>query len=181
MTSTDPGRDPGRAHGRELDVVLRPAYSGDLTELGELHWAARVAAVPTMPPPAHPRAEVIAHFAALDLAAPGVEAWVAEDDRGLVGFAVVREDWLEHLYVRPEAQSEGVGSALLGLVQGLRPRGFGLWVFESNAPARRFYARHGLVEVERTDGSDNEERSPDIHVVWRGARAAVRGAAAGEP
>jgi chorismate mutase len=36
-------------------------------------------------------------------------------------------------------------------------------------PAREFYARHGLVELERTDGSANEERQPDVKMVWPGA------------
>ena len=29
-------------------------------------------------------------------------------------------------------------------------------------PARAFYARRGLVELERTDGSGNEEKAPDV-------------------
>jgi chorismate mutase len=58
---------------------------------------------------------------------------------------------------------------LLDVVKSLRPDGFCLWVFESNAPARRFYARRGLVELERTDGSANEERSPDVRLAWPGA------------
>ena len=39
-------------------------------------------------------------------------------------------------------------------------------MFESNAPARAFYARHGLVEREHTDGSENEERAPDLRMAW---------------
>lgn len=37
-----------------------------------------------------------------------------------------------------------------------------------NTPARAFYARHGLVELERTDGSGNEERTPDLKMAWPG-------------
>ena len=33
----------------------------------------------------------------------------------------------------------------------------------------RFYRRHGLVDLERTDGSANEERAPDIRMAWPGA------------
>jgi chorismate mutase len=43
-----------------------------------------------------------------------------------------------------------------------------LWVFESNRPARTFYARRGLVELERTDGSGNEEKAPDVRMAWPG-------------
>jgi chorismate mutase len=62
-----------------------------------------------------------------------------------------------------------VGSALLDLAKTRRPDGFCLWVFEVNHPARGFYARRGLVELERTDGSANEERAPDIRMAWPGA------------
>jgi hypothetical protein len=64
-------------------------------------------------------------------------------------------------------------------VKTLRPDGFGLWVFTSNTPARAFYAGHGFVETERTDGSDNEEHAPDVRMEWRpsgGAAGTVGGA-----
>ena len=66
---------------------------------------------------------------------------------------------------RPD-RARASARALLDLAKSLRPDGFGLWVFETNAGARRFYERHGLVEVERTDGSDNEERAPDVRMAW---------------
>jgi ribosomal protein S18 acetylase RimI-like enzyme len=77
------------------------------------------------------------------------------------------DTWLDDLYVAPRRAGRGIGSALLDLAKALRPGGFGLWVFEMNGPARRFYERHGLVPVERTDGSGNEERAPDVRYAWR--------------
>ena len=56
------------------------------------------------------------------------------------------------------------------MVKAQRPRGFALWVFESNERARAFYRRHGLVELEHTDGADNMERSPDLRMAWPGRR-----------
>jgi chorismate mutase len=41
-------------------------------------------------------------------------------------------------------------------------------VFEMNTPARAFYERHGLLELERTDGRGNEEKCPDIKMAWPG-------------
>jgi chorismate mutase len=76
--------------------------------------------------------------------------------------------WLDHLFVHPEHLDAGIGSVLIELVKSLRPDGFSLWVFESNTGARRFYARHGLVELERTDGSGNEEKAPDVRMAWSG-------------
>jgi GNAT superfamily N-acetyltransferase len=136
--------------------------------VADIFLAARAAAFPAMPPLIHPPDDVRAFFGRFDLTAPDREFWVAEDGRGIVGFAEVKGDWLDDLYVRPDAQGEGIGSVLLDLVKSLRPGGFSLWVFESNAPARAFYATYDLVERERTDGSGNEEKSPDIRMEWPG-------------
>ena len=70
---------------------------------------------------------------------------------------------------RSRLAGQGIGSALLDLVKQQRPDGFCLWVFEMNTPARDFYTRRGLVELEHTDGSGNEERAPDIKMAWPGA------------
>ena len=56
----------------------------------------------------------------------------------------------------------GIGSALLAVAKRERPQGLRLWAFQTNTGARRFYERHGFVEVRRTDGRDNEERAPDV-------------------
>ena len=93
---------------------------------------------------------------------------MAEAD-GPVGLRHVEDDWLDDLYVAARRGPGRVGSALLDLVKALRPGGFCLWVFESNTPARAFYRKHGLVELERTDGSANEERAPDVRMAWPGA------------
>ena len=97
------------------------------------------------------------------------DVWVAVSGDRVVGYARCTPTWLDDLYVLPGAQGRGIGSALLDRVKAERPDGFGLWVFETNGPARDFYARHGFVELERTDGSANEEQSPDIKMVWPGS------------
>lgn len=152
------------------DLLLRPAVPDDLPDVAELFLAARAAAVPAMPPVVRPPEEVRAFVAGWDLSRPAErEVWLAEDDLGPAGFAVLKRDWLDALYVAPDRQGTGVGSALLELVQARRPEGFDLWVFASNAPARGFYHRHGLLELEHTDGADNEEGAPDVHMAWTGA------------
>jgi GNAT superfamily N-acetyltransferase len=95
------------------------------------------------------------------------EVWVAEPDAGVVAFAAIEGDLLGHLYVHPDAQSRGIGSALLDVVKRERPNGFRLWVFQRNEGARRFYERHGCTLVALTDGSGNEEREPDALYEWR--------------
>ncbi|QIX26374.1 GNAT family N-acetyltransferase [Nocardioides sp. JQ2195] len=147
------------------ELSLRPATDDDLPAIATLYERARGAAVPQMPPPVHTSAQIRAWVVSWNL--DEREVWVAEADRP-VGFLALTEGWLESLYVEPSAQRSGVGSALLEVARSRRPQGFALWVFETNAPAREFYRRHGLIELECTDGADNEERSPDIRMAWPG-------------
>ncbi|WP_067438415.1 GNAT family N-acetyltransferase [Nocardioides jensenii] len=155
------------------ELTLRPAATDDLPGIAALYERVRAAAVPVMPPVVHSSQEIHDHVTGWDLGAGfdlgGRQVWVAETDR-LVGFATFTQTWLDSLYVEPAAQGAGVGSALLELVLGMRPDGIALWVFESNEPARSFYRRHGFVELEHTDGSENEERSPDLRMAWPGKR-----------
>lgn len=146
-------------------LSLRLATSEDLPSVAEIHLAARDAA--PMPPGIHPPDEVRAWVGGWDLARCAV--WLALNDGVPVGYAQLTSTWLDGLYVLPSAQRAGVGSTLLEHAKRERPDGFGLWVFEMNAPARRFYRAHGLVELERTDGATNEEREPDVKMVWPGA------------
>jgi putative acetyltransferase len=112
-------------------------------------------------PSLHTPAEDIVFFS--DIVRSGCWMAVAEAVGGeLVGFCVVRAGWVEHLYVRPGYQGQGVGGALLSRAMAENEGELLLWVFEENTGAQRFYARAGFYEIERTDGSDNEERAPDI-------------------
>jgi chorismate mutase/GNAT superfamily N-acetyltransferase len=151
------------------DLTLRPGDASDVAEVAELYIATRRASLPAMPAPVHDDAAIRAWFA--DLAPAdrpgGKEIWIAEDEE-ILGFAVLDAGWLDSLYVGPQHQARGIGTALLDLVKAQRPGGFALWVFASNTRARGFYHRHGLVELEHTDGSANEERAPDVRMAWPG-------------
>ena len=148
------------------DLTVRLAEVEDLDAVAMLFTRTR--AVAAMPPSVHTAADDRAWVASWDLSAR--EVWLALDpDDRLLGFAYLHDCFLEALYVAPEAAGTGVGSVLLDLVKTRCPDGFELWVFEMNDPARRFYARHGLVVVERTDGSANEEREPDLRLRWQPA------------
>jgi GNAT superfamily N-acetyltransferase len=145
-------------------VALRPAGLEDADAVAAIHLDARASA--PMPPGIHTDDEVRAWLAGRLRAD---EVWIAETEGVPAAYARFTDTWLDDLYVAPEHAGQGLGSALLDVVKARLPDGFGLWVFETNAPARAFYARHGLVEVERTDGSANEEREPDVRMEWRPA------------
>jgi GNAT superfamily N-acetyltransferase len=83
------------------------------------------------------------------------------------GYALLRGDELSHLFVHPDAIGMGIGHALFEHVKTCRPGGFDFWVFQQNNRARRFYEAHGAVAVEFTDGSGNEEKTPDVRYEWR--------------
>jgi len=148
------------------EFTLRPVGPADLLEIAELHIRVRDAAYPSMPRTIHPPHEARAWVAGWDLSVFSV--WVADAGGAFLGYARFDDVWLDDLYVDPAAQGTGVGSALLDLVKAHRPSGFCLWVFESNTPARRFYEARGLVELEHTDGSGNEEKEPDLRMAWPG-------------
>ncbi|CUR61753.1 putative GCN5-related N-acetyltransferase [metagenome] len=148
------------------DLVLRAATHDDLPVLAEVHLASRAGAGDAFPPGAHTDDEVRAWVGGWDLGAYDVQVAVLAGRT--VGYSRSTATWLDDLYVVPDAQGHGVGTALLRRVLDGHPDGVGLWVFESNLAARDFYARQGFVALERTDGSANEEGAPDIKLVWPG-------------
>ena len=96
----------------------------------------------------------------------GQEVLVAESEGRIAGFLSLEGNLVSNLYVRPEAQSCGLGAALLAQAKARRPEGLRLWVFEPNAGAIRFYEREGFRTLERTDGQGNEEKVPDRLMGW---------------
>jgi ribosomal protein S18 acetylase RimI-like enzyme len=149
-------------------VELRPARPDEKDALARLFQRARDGWTFVSPVPD----EVLPKIAD-DLFERHEEVWLAEEGDVLLGFLAIRRSrrngWevLEKLYVDPEAQSRGVGTALLDQAKALRPEGFVLWVFQKNEAARRFYERHGFVLARLTDGADNMEHEPDALYEWR--------------
>jgi GNAT superfamily N-acetyltransferase/chorismate mutase len=145
------------------EVAIRRADEGDAEAVASVYLTARGAA--PMPPPVH-TPDAVRYWLAGRLQED--EVWVAEADGAVTAYLRLTDAWLDDLYVAPGHAREGIGSALLDLAKAQRPGGFCLWVFEQNQPAREFYRRHGLIELESTDGSANEERTPDVRMAWPG-------------
>jgi putative acetyltransferase len=97
---------------------------------------------------------------------PACQVWGAEKQSKLVGIIAFREDWIDQLYVLPDAQGRGVGSDLLEIAQEAFPM-LNLWTFQCNARARRFYELNGFVALRETNGADNEEKEPDVLYRWK--------------
>jgi len=143
-------------------VELRRARPDDADAVADVYLASF--ATLTFLPHLHTDDETRAWIAEHVL--PQHEVWVAKTDAGVVGMAVLSERVLEHLYVAPDAQNRGVGSALLAKAKERRPTGFTLWTFQANESARRFYERHGFRALQFTDGEGNEEKTPDVQYGW---------------
>lgn len=147
--------------------AIRRGRAGDARGAADLYLRAREAALRagSIPPGVHDDDDVRGYFASHIV--EDCELWVAEQDGALVGILVLDGEFVDQLYVEPGLTGRGIGSALLAVAKRERPQGLRLWTFQTNAGARRFYERHGFVEVRRTDGRDNEERAPDVLYAYR--------------
>ena len=156
------------------DVTIRRAGLLDAGEMAEVWIRSYAAALPTVRR-AHTDDEVRDWFAAVVV--PRYEAWVAVDGEALVGLMVLGKTEIEQLYLAPAWRGRGIGDRFIELAKLRRPGGLALWTFQVNQPAQRFYERHGFAAVRRTDGSDNEEREPDMRYVWPSGAVAGQGLA----
>jgi GNAT superfamily N-acetyltransferase len=145
-------------------IGLRRAAFADMEAVAHLNRHVRKICFPYLPD-LHTPEQDLAFFR--NEVFPASEIWLAESGNELVGFAAVSEGWLDHLYVDPAWHGRGVGSALLRMAKEGNVR-LDLWTFQRNAQARRFYEHRGFRLVEMTDGSDNEEQTPDVHYRWLG-------------
>ncbi len=137
---------------------VRPLVAADVDVVCAVFRRSRAAAMPWLPVLHTPEED--AHFFTREIETSA--SWGADSDGNLLGFALRRDGWLNHLYIDPPSWRSGIGTALLDLV--CAEATVELWVFAQNEVARRFYAAHGFAEVERTDGSGNEERASDIRL-----------------
>ncbi|MBM1169895.1 GNAT family N-acetyltransferase [Microvirga arabica] len=142
--------------------VLRHASSDDMKAVAQLHRHVRRTCLPYLPE-LHTPQEDLAFFEGHVF--PSSTIRLAENEGRLIGFAVSKQDWLDHLYVDPTWHGRGVGLALLTAARQ-DAQELNLWTFQANLQARRFYESYGFRLVELTDGSGNEERTPDAHYQW---------------
>ncbi len=77
-----------------------------------------------------------------------MEIWVAELDDKVVGWGAIRGDHLEGLYTNPKCASRGIGTGLLGLLEGLmRERGILSVQADASSNAEDFYLRRGYERI----------------------------------
>lgn len=143
--------------------MFREAVASDAPAIATLHRVSREAAMPWLPV-IHSPEEVVEFFRNRVL--PSQTVIVADKMGQMAGFAAYADGWLNHLYVAPDAWRDGIGSQMLRQAQAASDV-LQLWTFQRNHTARAFYARFRFEEVEFTDGRRNEEKTPDVRMIWR--------------
>jgi GNAT superfamily N-acetyltransferase len=94
------------------------------------------------------------------------EVTLAEDGHGVIAFLARQDEEVRLLYVRPDRLSSGAGTQLIEAAQASGVAALELWCFQANTRARRFYEARGFCAVRFTDGTHNEEKTPDVRYRW---------------
>ena len=147
-------------------ISIRPAPPADWDEIARVFSASlrSMAFLPQL------YSEEEEHWFITNIIARDCTVSVAEMDGTIVGFLALEghDIWnlkIRLLHVGPDHFGQGAGTALLRDVTDRESGPFHLWCFQANDGARRFYERHGFQAAEFTDGSQNEEKLPDIRYV----------------
>lgn len=147
----------------EDPLTLRPVGPKDTQAVGDIFLAALAGMTYLHVPYTEDETRTFIR----DVLLPLNEVWVAEDGGRLIGFVGLHEDVVSHLWVHPDDQNRGAGTALVALAKDRRPGGLRLQVFQQNTGARRLYERLGFTLVGLADGSGNQEGEPEAFYEWR--------------
>ena len=143
-------------------MILRPATLADAPAIAVILGTCFRVSLPFLPQ-IHTAEQDLAYVSGKLMAEDSV--WVAEIEGVVVGYIAFRDDWIDHLYVFPDRQGQGIGPVLLAkAMEDGRPKQ--LWAFQQNTRARRFYEARGFRVVEFTEGEGNDEKTPDVRYLW---------------
>jgi GNAT superfamily N-acetyltransferase len=146
-------------------ITVRPATRQDVDRIVSVYTRARHEAMPWLPVQ-HSHEEDLAHFGDHIVDGVGHRTWVAVRDGRVVGFAALAHGELGHLYVDPDHQGQGVGSALFSHLRQAVPSGFTARVLSGNDRAQRFYEQRDAHPVYASDGAGNDDHLPDVTYRW---------------
>lgn len=145
---------------------IRAASPEHIADIAALFRASFRAVLPHLE--LHTPEEDVAFFGETVLPANHVLIAVEPGSGAIAGFIAFTAEWVNHLYIAPASQRQGIGRMLLERAKEQSTH-LQLWTFQVNHNARQFYGALGFVEVAWTDGSRNEEREPDVLLEWRRA------------
>ena len=150
------------------DVHFRIATSADVEAVADVYLASRKAFV-RYAPLVHSDA-LVREWIRLYLIPTG-RVTVAERNGEILGLLALSHDeftgWIDQLYLRPDMTGHGIGGQLVERAKAELGSPICLYTFQANHAAIRFYERHGFRPIRYGDGSDNEEKAPDVLMEWR--------------
>ena len=142
-------------------MEFRKLALADMEPAALVHRASFDAALPSLRG-LHTPAEDKNYFLSLH---DSCDCWGGFENNSLVGILILREEWVEQLYVVPHLQGKGVGARLLDIAMEER-EALSLWTFVQNVNAQAFYEQRGFTKIRETDGSENEEGAPALLYQW---------------
>lgn len=153
----------------EALLLVRPAHEDDLDALIRVWHESKRVAYPYLPlEQGRTLAEDDEFFRRVIVLRNAI--WVALRGGEVAGFLAIGGSYVDRLYIHPERQREGIGSALIAKAKALSPDGVQLHTHQRNTQARAFYEKHGFVAA--TFGiSPPPESEPDVEYHWTPARS----------
>ncbi len=146
----------------KMSPKLVQARIEDLPEVARLFRISRESELPYLPK-LHTPEEDLEYFRSVMFPCTRID--LLRDKDKLLGFVCYNSDWIHHMYLLPEAIGKGYGAKLLKSARTYRTR-MKLWAFKRNERAIKFYEKHGFHVIKETDGSENEEKEPDVLMHW---------------
>ncbi len=153
-------------------VVVRPLREEEIDAVIRLWHASKRVAYPYLPlEQSRTLAEDARFFR--DRILPRSSVWVAEEDGTLLGFMALEGSYVDRLYIHPDRQRRGVGTALMEKAKELSPSGLQLHTHVKNTQACAFYEQHGFRAV-KYGTSPPPENEPDVEYHWTPAERPQR-------
>ena len=94
------------------------------------------------------------------------DIWLEVDELNIRGFVALQESYIDRLYIDPEFQRQGIGTALVKFAKDRHPEGIELRTHQQNKRACEFYQKHGF-EAVKYGISPPPESAPDVEYHWR--------------
>lgn len=94
------------------------------------------------------------------------DIWLEVDKSCVKGFIAIQGSYIDRLYIDPEFQRQGVGTALLQWAKEKHSTGLELRTHQQNRRACEFYEKLGFVAV-KYGISPPPESVPDVVYHWR--------------
>jgi len=93
------------------------------------------------------------------------EAWVVKVNGIPAAFMAIADDFIDQLYVDPDHQRFGIGTALLDHAKRMSPNHLWLYTLQINTNGRAFYEKNGFRAV-KFGVSPPPESEPDVEYHW---------------